>query len=187
MAAMDRSEATEASCSSRRIVGRAGKFVAMLDEQPVVPLTPVLVVSHPHQHPAAAQAFAVELEFQISVSEHVLRGTVPHRLPSSPVPELHGARAVLTGSDGALEVAIFQRVILDLNGEPLIGWIQRWSLGYRPGLEYAVEFQPQVVMQPGGRVLLHYKSQPRRWGNPYIAAGLRGFLEVALRAILGEL
>jgi hypothetical protein len=52
------------------------------------------------------------------------------------------------------EVAIVERMILDLHREPPVVGIERWSLGDRPGLEHAVELKPEVVMQPPRATIL---------------------------------
>ena len=37
---------------------------------------------------------------------------------------------------------------------PADGWVERRFLRYRPALEHAVRFQPEIIVQPGGVVFL---------------------------------
>ena len=50
--------------------------------------------------------------------------------------------------------AVVVRVVLGLHREALFVAVERRSLGHRPGHEHAVAFEPEVVVQPRGGVLL---------------------------------
>ncbi len=158
MSAIVRPEATERSCRSRAVGVAAPLLVAVLDQQPVGPRCRRCVVLHPHQHPAAVQPLAVQRELQVALRQALLRRHALRR-PVAAVPQLHRAAAVLALGDGALEVAVVERVVLDLHGQALVVRVERGAAGHRPGLEHAVEFEPQVVMQPGGVVLLDDEAQ----------------------------
>jgi hypothetical protein len=54
----------------------------------------------------------------------------------------------------ALEVAIGEGVIFDVNGQALVRGIEAGSLGDRPAFEGAVHLKTEVVMKPSCRVLL---------------------------------
>ena len=101
----------------------------MLDQQPIGALAAIAVVPHPHQHPAAMQLLAVQGELQVALFEAAL-GIVA--LPIAAVPELHRAAAILALRDRAFEVAVVERMILDLDREALVVRIERRSLGHRP-------------------------------------------------------
>src|SRR5262249_17770601 len=101
----------------------------------------------------------VELELEIATPQHLARGRVTVRHPIAAIPELHRTATVLPLRDSALEVAIVQRVVLDLDCEAPRVRIERWTLGHCPGLEDAIEFQAQVIMQPRGGVLLDDVAQ----------------------------
>jgi hypothetical protein len=60
---------------------------------------------------------------------------------------------------GAFEVAAIQRMVFDLDREPLVMRIEGRVLGDGPGFEDAVEFEPQVVMQMRCRMLLNDKAE----------------------------
>ncbi len=157
-----------------------GMLVAVLDQQPVHPLAgPAL---HADQHPAAMQVLAVQGELQVAGCQALL-GRHALRRPGAAVPELDGAAAILAFRDGALEVAVVQRVVLHLDRQPLVMRVQRRAARDRPGLEHAVEFQPQVVVQPGRVVLLDDEAQLVGGGGRRRAARLGRPGEVALGLI----
>src|SRR5688572_21729284 len=97
----------------------------MLDEQPVVALAGLAVALHAHQRPLTMQALAFEQEFQAAGLQRLARGSAGQRRPVATVPELHGAAAVLAGGNRALEVSILERMILDLDRQPLLRRIER--------------------------------------------------------------
>ena len=72
-------------------------------------------------------------------------------------------------------------MVLDVNGEPLLPWDQAGPLCYRPAFHHTVHFQPQIVVQTGGGVLLDDESVASF--SSLLAVGLRGRVEVALLAI----
>jgi hypothetical protein len=85
------------------------------------------------------------------------------------------------------EVAIVERMILDLHREPPVVGIERWSLGDRPGLEHAVELKPEVVMQPPRVVLLDDEAPALGRNDPVVATGLGGLGEVPFSPVFREL
>src|SRR3954453_7907514 len=68
-----------------------GVFVAMLDQQPVGPLTAVAVIAHPHQDPTPVQLLAMESELEAALLEPT-RGVL--RLPVAAVPEQDSPAAI---------------------------------------------------------------------------------------------
>ena len=94
-------------------------------------------------------------EFQVALLEAAL-GIVG--LPGAAIPELHGAAAILAVGNSAFEIAVIERVILDLDRQPLVVRIDRGTARHRPGLEDAVELEPEIVMQPRRVVLLDHES-----------------------------
>ena len=155
----------------------------MLDQEPVGSLAAIAVMAHAHQHPAAAELVAVQREFQVALLESALRIV---GLPIAAIPELHGAAAILALGNGAFEIAVIQRMVFHLHRQPLVVRIERRPLRDRPGLEDAVEFQAQIVMQPARVMLLNDKMPPLRGRDLGLAAGLRGLFEIALVSIGGQ-
>ena len=98
---------------------RHGLLVALLDQKPV--LTPFTggLATHPHQRPAAVQFLAAQLEFEHALGIGRCRVGIL-RDPISAVPQQHRAAAILSFGDDPFEPAIVERVVLDLNREPLL-------------------------------------------------------------------
>ncbi len=156
----------------------------MLDQQPVGALAAVAVAFHPHQHPAAVQLVAVQREFQVALLEAAI-GIVG--FPGAAIPQHDGAAAILVVGNGAFEIAIVQRMILDLDREPFVARIERWPPRHRPGFEDAIEFQPQIVMQAGRVMLLDHEAPLFGRRDLDVAGGLRRLAEIALLAVRAEL
>ena len=129
------------------------------------------------------QLVAMQGEFQVALLEAAL-GIIG--FPEAAIPQLHGAAAILVVRDGAFEIAVIQRVILDLDRQPLVVGIERRPPGHRPGLEDAVELQPQIVMQPGRVVLLDHEPPLFGGRDLDVAGGLRGLAEIALLPVRAQ-
>src|SRR5439155_3043772 len=78
-----------------------------------------------------------------------------------------------------------ERMIFDVDGQTLLRRVHRRLLGHGPALEHAVGFEAEIVMEPGGLVLLHDED--------WLAVRLAGFscwfegrAEVTLRLIFFE-
>src|SRR4030095_2297103 len=68
----------------------------------------------------------------------------------------------------------FKRVILDLHGHALDGWIEAGAFGYGPALHDPVELQPEVEVQACGAMLLNHERQIALAGAPlHLTARLR--------------
>ena len=126
---------------------------AATDEQPFI--TP----AQTHEIPFAFQLVAVQDKVKLSTGE-LLERRLAQRLKGSLVPDHDRAAAVLVVGDGAFEITIVERMILDLDREPLVVRIERRPARHRPGLEDAVEFEPKIIMQPR-RIMLLDHEPPR--------------------------
>src|SRR6516225_5113629 len=72
-------------------------------------------------------------------------------------------------------------MILDLDCHALVGRIERGSFRHRPRFQHPIELEPEVIVEPAGRVLLHHEQQ-----RPAALAGLLGrWLGSAREAALG--
>ena len=109
------------------------------------------VVPHTHENPAALHFLAGQRELELPFPQGALGVDDAFRHPEASVPEHDGAAAILSLRNGAFEVAVIERMILHLDGEPLFTRDEGGALGHRPGLEDAVELQPQVVVQAAWR------------------------------------
>jgi hypothetical protein len=74
-------------------------------------------------------------------------------------------------------------MVFDLNRQPFVGGVQRGSARDRPGLEDPIELEPEVIVETPRRVLLDDEAQSLARGDGIRPAGLRGFLEIAFRAV----
>ncbi len=159
--------------------------VVVLDQQPVVPLLP-LAALHPHQHEAALQPLAVQDDLQVALLQALVRVGPRFGLPVAAVPQHHRAAAVLALRDRPFEVAVVERVVLHLDGEPAVMRVHRRAPGHRPGLEGPVELQAEVVVKARGVVLLDHEAAPVGRLDLLSAAGLSCLGEVAHRLVAGE-
>ena len=81
------------------------------------------------------------------------------------IPDDDLAGAVLAFRDHAFERAVVVRVILGHHRQAFVVAVQRRSFRHCPGLQHAVAFEPEVVMQPSRRMLLHDEKQQARRPN----------------------
>src|SRR5690606_37236149 len=93
------------------VVFGAGGFVVALDEQPVVALL-ARPPRHADEMPAAAELLAFQLEFQLALLQAFVR--IAKGRPSPAIPDDHGTAAILPLRDRSFEIAIVERVVLDM-------------------------------------------------------------------------
>ena len=129
------------------------------------------------------QLLAVETEGEAAFLVSLVR--IAFRLPGPAIPQQNGAAAVLAFGDGAFEIAVIERMILDMDREALLAFDEARPLRHRPAFEDAVELKAEIVVQAGGVVLLDDEGRPPMPGG--LACRLGGFREVALGAIGCEL
>lgn len=110
----------------------------------------------------ALQFLAAQFEFQLAVAIAGLGIFVWH--PHATVPDDNGAGAIVAGRNYAFEIGVVERMIFDMHGHALDGWVEARSLGHGPAFERAIEFQAEVVMQAARGVLLD-DERMRRWGG----------------------
>ena len=158
---------------------RIRKRIAVLDQQPLI-----LFLAAPdfHQNKTSLQFFPVQREFQIPFRQLRLSAERSFGFVRAAVPDDHIPGAVLPGGNLSLELAIFKWMILHVDRQPLHARIQRRPLRHRPGLQHAVHFQPQVVMQTRCRMFLNHEHA--RTCGPFPARGLGSHLEIAFFPVL---
>ena len=168
-----------------RIGFLAGELVAALDQKPrLLPLAGPRV--HAHQMPMAVKLVAVQLEVEMALLHGLVRVFV--RRPGALVPDHHRAAAILALGDDALELVVFDRMIFDVDGEPLVAGHEARPARHRPAHHHAIEFKPQIVMQPRGVVLLDDVAALLAAGLPAsLAARLGSLAEVAFLPVGPEL
>src|SRR5262249_46781286 len=101
----------------------------------------------------------------------------------APVPAIDFASAVLPLGNRAGEVRIVDWVILDMDRQSLLRWIERGPLRNCPALQYPIGLQAKVVMQPRCVMLLDDKD---RLAFPFanLARRLHSLAEIALGLVL---
>src|SRR5579872_5082741 len=77
------------------------------------------------------------------------------------IPHDHGPGTVAR-TDRALEVAVRERVVLDLDSEALLPRVSRRALGHGPRAQHSVHLQAEVVMQGRRGVLLDDEARHQR-------------------------
>src|SRR5260221_8782125 len=142
---------------------RLGELILLLDQQPVLAFLARGSPAHADERPFALQLLAVEGEFERALAIGGF-GVLVVRLPGAVIPEQHRAAAILTPRNDALEIAIVERMVLDMDGKALLAGIEARALGNRPALEDAVELEAEIVMQPRRRMLLDDKAPPAARG-----------------------
>ena len=118
----------------------------------------------------------MEDELELALGEPRFR--VADRLPGALVPEHHRAAAILALGNGAFEIAIVERVVLDMHRQALVLRVVARPARHCPADEDAVQLEAEIVMEPRRRVLLDEIA---------IAAGLAGALRPARLGGLGEI
>src|SRR2546421_39839 len=100
------------------------------------------------------------------------------------LPAFARAGAVLALRDIPLEGRVVERVVLDVNGEMLLAWLERHALRHRPARERSVAFEPEVVVEPARVVTLDHEDRILRL--TFAGKRLAGLLRVALAPVLLE-
>ena len=153
----------------RAVVRRHVRFdrepVLVLDQQPLIRFL------RAHQRERALDLLAAQQDAQLAFRQAVANLALGARTIVKPgrasfvgrvdaaVPDDHLAGAILAGGNHAFERGIVVRMIFDMHSEPLFVTIERRSLGHGPGQQDTVAFEPEVVVQPGGGMLLDHEQQ----------------------------
>ena len=158
-------------------------LIPMLDQKPIGPFAAGPVMLHADENPAAVQTLSLQHELEVATSKRFLWRLVAFGLPISAVPELNRPAAIFALGDRSLEVPIVERVILDLNREPLVMGIERWPAGHSPRFKDTIELKPKIVMQPRCGMLLDDKPPTIGGGDLRLAAWLRSPRKIPLGAV----
>ena len=164
-------------------LARHGEVVLFLQQQPVVAfgrLAPIAL--QPDQRPFALQPLAVKDHLDLTLGPGRLQVRLL-RLPGSDVPHLHRAGAIVAVRDRALERSVIQRMILDLDRQPLDRRVARRRLGHGPGFQHSVRLDAEIIMQPGRRMTLDQIAQTAFRPPAFRPLRLRRFAEPALGLI----
>ena len=164
-----------------------------LDEEPLGLFVPVLAnariaPARPHHRVPALELEPEHLDIELARAHR--SGGIVRRIGhavEAAVPNDYLAGTVVALGNDALEIAVLDRMVFDHHGKPLVGRIERRPLGYGPRAQHAFHLEAEVVMQPGGRVLLHDEhttgSTAQSWR---LAEWLRRAVGAALTSIFFE-
>ena len=131
------------------------------DEEPLRLFVPVLASARiaparPHHRIPALELESEHLDIELARAHRA--GDIVRRIGhaiDAAVPNDYLAGTVVALGNDALEIAVLDRMVLDHHGKPLVGGIERRPLGHGPRAQHAFHLETEVVMEPGGRVLLH--------------------------------
>src|SRR6476620_4022603 len=85
------------------------------------------------------------------LSVHVIVTAIPHH---------HGATAVVSFRDYALESLVIEGVIFDFDCKMFFATLPGQPLRHRPRLQDSIHLKPEIVMQSAGVMFLN--DEPRR-------------------------
>src|SRR5690606_20538881 len=102
-------------------------------QQPVLAFFARLAL-HSNQMPPARELLAFKLEFKMALGVALMR--VMDRGPGAAIPQDHRAAAIFALGNGTLEAAIFEGMVLDMNGQPLLFRHEAWPPRHGPALEH---------------------------------------------------
>jgi hypothetical protein len=146
---------------------------------------------HPMDHPivppglkqgvAALDALAVEAGDDLLLLDLL-------RLIGALVPDGHLPRPVLALRDRSVEVQVLDRVVLGVDGEPVLARILRNATGQREREQHPVVLEPQVPVQAAGVVLVDDEAVAVSGGlSLALAARLRRLRRISLGPVGLEL
>ena len=137
-----------------RVRADARCLVVALHEQPLGLLA---LHARAYQVPFAAELLAVQQELEMAFCESL--AGLDQRFPGPVVPDVDVPAAILALGNIALELRIGDGVVLDFDGESLVGRVERRPLGHCPAAQGALPLEAEVPVQPPCGVFLHYKDE----------------------------
>src|SRR5215510_2575699 len=152
-----------------------------LDQQPVVALAALAVMTQAHQNPGALQFFAAKGEAELALAQRF--GRILIASPEAAIPQHDRAAAIFALRNAAFEITVIERVVFGFHGKALVLGIERGTLGHGPRLENAIDLEAQIKVQSSRRVFLHDKAWILRGCNFAPAARFDGSREIAFLLI----
>ena len=165
------------------------RLARLVDQQPVAPAAPLGA----DQRELAAQLVALEDQVELAVL-HPLHGRAAvDRAVAAPIPDDHGACAVIAVRDHTLEVGVLDRVVLGVHGQALLARVEARPPGHRPARQHPPDLEAQVPVQGPGRMLLDHE-EPAVGRAPWPRIGLlpeglrraRGVAHLAITSQVGR-
>ena len=106
--------------------------------------------------PTAVQLLALKCECEVAFRQAPVG--IALRQPMAAVPDHHSAAAILALRNGPFERVVGNRVILDLDCQPLFSGHKARPARHRPAFHHAVELETQIVVQTRCGMLLNDKG-----------------------------
>ncbi|MCY1173305.1 hypothetical protein D9M73_134610 [compost metagenome] len=163
-------------------IGPARRGIVDLAQQPVLRLL-LAARFQPDQQPLPLHTLAIEHEVEVALVE-VLGALALDRGPGAAVPQHHRPAAIFARRNGPLEIGIGQGMVLGPHRQPFLRGVEARPARHRPAFEHAIDFQPEIPMQPRCVVLLH--DEAIAMPGLERARRLRRFREVALGVVFFE-
>src|SRR6266581_5658213 len=129
---------------------RRGVVIANLKEDPLP-----RVAAAAHEHPLAFEFLSVKKEVELSLFPSFFRCGRIHHVIRAVVPNDDLARAIVAFWNHAFEITVIDGMIFGQHGEALLGGVQTGTLRNGPRAEHAFHFEPEIVVQPRGVMLLN--------------------------------
>ncbi len=161
------------------VLALARSGVACLYEQPRF-LALALPPRHAHEMPAAGELLAFQRKVEMALGVGLMH--IAFGKPVTAVPDQHGAAAILTLRDDALEAVVLDGVVLGVHGQAPLPGDKARAAGDCPALHHAVKLEAEVVMQAPRRVLLDDEAVALA-SRGRLAARLRRHVKLTLLAI----
>src|ERR1700688_3931331 len=133
------------------VPGRIFGCVFVLDHQPFAALFAAFQLD---ENKTAAQLLSVQAEFDFAFLELLSCVEVALGGKRSAVPNHYGSGSVAAFGNFAFEAAVLQRMVFGLDREAFVSGVERRTLRHCPGLQGAIDGQPEVVVKASGRMLL---------------------------------
>ena len=163
-------------------IGIAGVFVIALDQQPLRLATALLRGAH--QLPPAMEFFSMQREIDLALGhgfERIASGT-----PDAMIKDVDVAGAIVAGRNVAFEGRVTQRMIFDLDRQPLLSDTQRRTFRHRPALQNALHLQAEVVVPRARMVQLHHEDGTFAALVRHRIGRLRGVDETPLAGVFAQ-
>ena len=117
------------------------------------------MVPRANEHPRTAKLLAMQNKLQFAVVEACCSLIRILGVVSALVPNHDRPRTILAIRNIAFKIRVCQGMILNRYRKPFDSRIERGSFGHCPGLQYAANLKPEIVMEISPLMLLDHKEQ----------------------------
>ena len=132
--------------------------IAIFDEQPRLAAFAFARLDL-DQRELTVEFLTVQNELDLSAGDFVARIVAFGERVRAAIPNDDAPRAVLSGGNVSLEIAVVERMILDVHRQAAVSRRERRTLRHGPRSQHAVGLEPEIVVQSRGAMHLHHESQ----------------------------